>query len=174
MLGFLRGRRRLVTALLAAACFLMFGYALYTQYHDHLEPCPLCIFQRIAVVGLGLALLVAAALPQRWRIPGNASTVLIAVVGLAGMTVSARHLYIQAQPPGQVPTCGAPLDYMWEVLPAAEVLRKVLTGSGECGRVDWTLLGLSMPGWVLISLLVLTALGVLANWRSRRTVWSRP
>jgi protein dithiol:quinone oxidoreductase len=174
MLGFLRERRRPVTALLALACFLMFGYALYAQYHDHLQPCPLCIFQRIAVVGLGAALLVAAALPQRWRIPGNASVVLVALVGFAGMAVSGRHLYIQAQPPGTVPTCGAPLDYMWEVLPAAEVLRKVFTGSGECGHIDWTLLGLSMPGWVLIGLLVLTTVGVLANWRSKRTGWSRP
>jgi len=174
MLGFLRGRRRLLTALLALACFLMFGYALYTQYHDHLEPCPLCIFQRIAVVGLGVALLIAAALPLRWRVAGNGSAVLVAAVGLAGMAVSARHLYIQAQPPGKVPTCGAPLDYMWEVLPATDVLRRVLTGSGECGRVDWSLLGLSMPGWVLIGLLVLTSAGVLANWRSRRTGWSRP
>jgi protein dithiol:quinone oxidoreductase len=87
--------------------------------------------------------------------------------------VSGRHLYIQAQPPGTVPTCGAPLDYMWEVLPAAEVLRKVFTGSGECGRIDWTLLGLSMPGWVLIGLALLTTAGVLANWRSKRTGWSR-
>jgi disulfide bond formation protein DsbB len=173
MLGFLRRRRRLVTVLLALACFLMFGYALYAQYHDDLKPCPLCIFQRVAVIGLGLALLVAAALPQRWHIPGNASAVLVAVVGLAGMTVSARHLYIQAQPPGTVPSCGASLDYMWEIFSVAEVLGKVLKGSGECGRVDWTLLGLSMPGWVLIGLLLLTTAGVLANWRSKRTGWSR-
>jgi disulfide bond formation protein DsbB len=94
-------------------------------------------------------------------------------VGVAGISVSARHLYIQSLPPGKVPICGASLDYMMDVFPLTDVLRKVLTGSGECAKIDWTLLGLSMPGWVLISLLVLTTAGVLANWRPKRTVWSR-
>lgn len=162
-----------MTALLGASCFLMFGYALYAQYQLHLEPCPLCIFQRIATVGLGVALLVAAAIPQGWRLVGNTSAVLVLVVGLAGMGVSARHLYIQSLPPGEVPVCGASLDYMMDVFPLADVLRKVLTGSGECAKIDWTLLGLSMPGWVLIGLLVLTTLGVLANLRPRRSGWAR-
>jgi disulfide bond formation protein DsbB len=170
---FLRSRRRLVTALAAVACLLMLGYALFAQFHQHLEPCPLCIFQRIAVAGLAVALLLAVAVPQRWRILGNVSALLILLAGLAGMGVSARHLYIQSLPPGQVPVCGAPLHHMLEIFPLAEVLRKVLTGSGECARIDWTFLGLSMPAWVLICLVPLTALGVLANWRTRRTGWSR-
>jgi protein dithiol:quinone oxidoreductase len=173
MLGFLRVRRRLVTALLGVCCFLMFGYALFAQYQLQLEPCPLCIFQRIATVGLGIALLVAAAIPGRWRMLGNVSAALVLVVGLAGMGVSARHLYIQSLPPGKVPVCGASLDYMMDVFPLADVLRKVLTGSGECAKIDWTLLGLSMPGWVMIGLFVLTSLGFLANWRSKRSSWSR-
>jgi disulfide bond formation protein DsbB len=173
MLAALRSRRRLATALLAAGCFLMFGYALFVQRHDLLDPCPLCIFQRIAVVVLGFALLLALAIPQRWRGLGNVSAVLIGLVGLAGMAVSARHLYIQSLPAGKVPVCGASLDYMLDVFPLTDVLRKVLTGSGECAKVDWTLFGLSMPGWVLISLLVLTIAGVLANWRPKRSVWGR-
>jgi disulfide bond formation protein DsbB len=173
MMEFLRTRRRLVTALAAGACVLMLAYALYTQYYQDLQPCPLCIFQRVAVIGLTVALLLALAIPQRWRILGNVSALLVLVVGLAGMGVSARHLYIQSLPPGTVPVCGASLDFMWEVFPAAEVLRMVLTGSGECAKIDWTLLGLSMPGWVLICLVPLTAVGFLANWRSRRTGWSR-
>ncbi len=163
----------MVAGLAALACFTMFGYALYVQHHDMLEPCPLCIFQRIAVVGLGVALLLTLAVPDRWRILGNVSVALVGLVGLAGMGVSARHLYIQSLPPGKVPVCGATLDYMLDVFPLTDVLRKVLTGSGECARIDWRLLGLSMPGWVLICILLLTALGVVANWRPKRTVWSR-
>src|SRR5262249_6402939 len=121
-MGFLRARRRWVTALAAVACLLMLGYALFTQYYQHLEPCPLCIFQRIAVVGLAAALLLAAAIPQRWRIPGNVSALLVLLAGLSGMGVSARHLYIQSLPPGQVPVCGASLDYMLDVFPVSEVL----------------------------------------------------
>jgi disulfide bond formation protein DsbB len=82
--------------------------------------------------------------------------------------VAARHLYIQSLPPGKVPVCGATLDYMLEVFSPSEALRKVLTGSGECARIDWTFLGLAMPAWVLIWVLALGAFGVLLNWRSRQ------
>lgn len=172
VLSMLRAQRRAVTISLALSCFLMFGYALYVQQHDGLEPCPLCIFQRVAVVSLGVVLLVAAALPARWRILGNASAVLIGLVGLAGIGVSARHLYIQSLPAGKVPVCGATLDYMMDVFPLTDVLRKVLTGSGECAKVDWTFLGLSMPAWVLIPVLAISVLGIAANWRPRQGgVW---
>jgi protein dithiol:quinone oxidoreductase len=164
--GWMRQRRRLISATAAIACMLMFAYALYSQKAG-LEPCPLCIFQRIAVVSLGVMLLLAALLPTSWRLLGNLSTVAIAVVGLAGAGVAIRHLYIQSLPAGSVPACGATLDYMMDVFPLADVLRKVLTGSGECAKVDWTLLGLSMPGWVLICVVALTALGVAVNWRRK-------
>jgi protein dithiol:quinone oxidoreductase len=167
MLLWISRRRRPLTVALAVACFLMFAYALYSQDANGLEPCPLCIFQRIAVVALGAVLLLAALLPTAWRVAGNASALLIALVGLSGAGVAIRHLYIQSLPAGQVPVCGATLDYMLDVFPLTDVLRKVLTGSGECAKVDWTFLGLSMPGWVLICVSFITVLGVLANWRVR-------
>jgi protein dithiol:quinone oxidoreductase len=157
----------MVTVALALTCFAMFGYALYVQRHDLLDPCPLCIFQRIAVVALGVVLLLAAAVPTSWRAVGNFSAVLVGLAASGGIGVAGRHLYIQSLPPGQVPSCGAGLDYMWDVFPVADVIRKVLTGSGECAKVDWTFLGLSMPGWVLICVLVIGTLGIAANWRVR-------
>jgi disulfide bond formation protein DsbB len=147
-LATIRGHRAAFNLLAAVVCAALVGYALFSQYQLGLEPCPLCIFQRIAVALL--------------------ASMLIAVVALGGAGVAARHLYIQSLPPGQVPVCGATLDYMWDVFPAMDVLRKVLTGSGECAKVDWTFLGLAMPAWVLIMALLLGAFGVLLNWRSRR------
>jgi len=85
---------------------------------------------------------------------------------LGGVLIAARHIWIQAQPPGTVAACGADLDYLLDIMPVTEVVTKVLTGSGECGKVDWTLLGLSMPWWVLISLVALGAWAVVANLRS--------
>jgi disulfide bond formation protein DsbB len=146
----------------------MIGYALFLQYRQGLNPCPLCIFQRIAVFGLAVAFGFAALVPDRWRALRMVSSVLIFLVAAAGVGVSARHLYIQSLPPGEVPVCGASLDYMWEVFPAMDVLRKVLTGSGECAKIDWTLLGLSMPGWVMICVVLLGVMGVLLNWPARR------
>jgi protein dithiol:quinone oxidoreductase len=163
-----RARLPVFNVLAAAVCFAMFRYALYVQYQLQLEPCPLCIFQRIAVIALGVTFLLAAVVPARARIVGRAAAALIGLAALGGAGVAARHLYIQSLPPGEVPVCGASLEYMWDVFPALDVLRKVLTGSGECAKVDWTFLGLAMPAWVLICVLALGATGLVVNWRPRR------
>jgi protein dithiol:quinone oxidoreductase len=165
MLTTLRLHRHAFNIGAALCCFAMFGFALYAQSQLALDPCPLCIFQRVAVVALGVAFTLAALVPDRRRLPGQISAGLIALVAVSGAGVAARHVYIQSLPPDKVPVCGATLDYMLDVFPLTEVLRKVLTGSGECAKVDWTFLGLSMPGWVLIMLLLLGTAGVLVNRR---------
>jgi disulfide bond formation protein DsbB len=159
--------RRVRNSIGAVACALLLAYAYYLQYHGGLEPCPLCVFQRVAVFALGIVFLLAAL-----HNPGKAGAriygVLMVLAALAGIGVAARHLYIQSLPPGEVPSCGATLDYMLDVCPLVDVIRKVLTASGECGVVDWTFLGLSMPAWVLISLAVLGTWAAVTNWRERR------
>ena len=144
------------------ACVALMAYALYAQYQLHLEPCPLCIFQRVAVIAVGIFFALAA-VHNPARIGARVYGVLIALVALAGIGVAARHIWIQAQPPGTVAACGAGLDYMMDIMPLVDVVKKVLTGSGECGKVDWTLLGLSMPWWVLFALVGLGAWGVWVN-----------
>jgi disulfide bond formation protein DsbB len=149
----------------AGACAALLAYALYAQYQLHLEPCPLCIFQRVAVLAVGIVFLLAA-LHNPGRIGARVYGVLIFLAALSGVGVAARHIWVQAQPPGTVAACGAGLDYMMEIMPLFDVIKKVLTGSGECGKIDWTFLGLSMPWWVLISLAALMVWGVLVNWRA--------
>jgi disulfide bond formation protein DsbB len=94
--------------------------------------------------------------------------VVIDLTALAGIAIAARHIWIMAQPPGSVEECGASLDYMMAVLPWHEVLAKVLTGSGECAELDWQLLGLNMPTWVLMALVGLGTWGLAVNWFGRR------
>jgi len=148
-------------------CLALLGYAWYAQAMLHLEPCPLCIFQRVGVAAAGLLFLLAALhKPKRWG--AAVYGVLLVVAALATMGVAARHLWIQHLPEGAVPACGATLSYMLEVLPLTAVIRKVLTGSGECARITWSLLGLSMPGWVFLAAAALGALGAYANFSSRR------
>jgi disulfide bond formation protein DsbB len=89
---------------------------------------------------------------------------LIGIASLAGIAIAARHIWIQAQPPGSVAACGADLNYMMDILPLTEVISKVLTGSGECGELNWSLLGLSMPWWVAIALGLLSAWGAIINF----------
>jgi protein dithiol:quinone oxidoreductase len=142
----------------------MLAYALYAQYRLGLEPCPLCIFQRVAIFALGVAFLAAALQHPR----GGGRYVYAALIGVSALTTAAlatRHLYIQSQPPGSIPSCGAPLNVMLKFSPLTEVVQKVLTGGGECSQVNWSFAGLAMPAWVLVAALVLGVAGVLANSR---------
>ena len=148
------------------ACAGLLAFAYYAQFVMRLEPCPLCIFQRIGILAVGIVC-GAAALhdPAGW--PRRIYAALTGLAALATAGVAIRHLYIQSLPLGSVPACGASLDFMLKVFPLSDVLVKVLSGSGECHKVDWRLLGLAMPAWVLIAALGLGAWGVWNNFRRR-------
>lgn len=147
-----------------AACAGLMAYALYAEHVLMLEPCPLCVFQRIAVILLGILLLLAAL----HHPGGRGRTVyaaLIALVATGGALVAGRHVWLQHLPPDQVPACGPGFEYIIESFPLSEALRMVFTGSGECAVSDWSFLGLSMPAWVLISIV---AIGGAAVWNNLR------
>jgi disulfide bond formation protein DsbB len=160
------GPRRAVNLGGAFACFAMLAYALYAQYGLGIDPCPLCIFQRVGVMALGVVFLAAAL--QHLRGGGRyVYAVLIGMTALATAGLAIRHLYIQSQPPGSIPSCGAPLGVMLKFSPFFEVVRKVLTGGGECSQVNWSFAGLAMPAWLLLAALVLGVAGVIANSRQQ-------
>lgn len=156
--------RRLINILGFLVCAGLMGYALYAQYGLGLEPCPLCIFQRIGVILMGVTFLAAALHHARGR-GRYVYGALLALFALLTVAIAARQLYIQSLPPGTLPSCGAPLEMMLRFMPVTEVVRRVLSGSGECGDVNWTFLGLAMPAWVLIWALLLGGAGALANLR---------
>jgi disulfide bond formation protein DsbB len=132
-------------------CVAMMGTALFFfQRFLGLEPCPLCILQRVVVIALGTVLLVAAIHgPIGWgnRVYGA----LITLIAGSGAAVAARHVWLQSLPADQVPECGPGMDYILEVFPLSEALQLVLRGSGECAKVEWQFLGLSIPGWTLLA-----------------------
>jgi disulfide bond formation protein DsbB len=148
-------------------CLGLLAYAIYVQGVLGVDPCPLCIFQRLGIASMGV-IFMAAALhsPRGWgaRVYGA----LLTLAALVTMAVAARHVWIQHLPEDQVPSCGAGLGFMLQEFPLADVIRKVLTGSGECHQVNWTFLTLAMPTWVLIAAGGLGALGVFANFVTRR------
>jgi len=162
-----RSYRRIANACGFGVCVALIGFAIYAQFDLHLDPCPLCIFQRIGMAALGVIFLVAALhAPRRWG--SRVYAVLIALAAAATIGVAARQIYLQHLPPGEVPGCGAPLAVMLKFLPLTAVIRKVFTGSGECGTIHWVFLGLSMPEWVLLWAAALGLGGVLLNARTAR------
>jgi len=163
-------RRQKINLAGALICFGMVGYAIYTEKFQGLLPCPLCMFQRVCIGALGVVFLVATL--HRARAVGSfIYAVLVFLAAGSASWVAARHVWIQHQPPGTVPSCGAPLDNLLQMFPLLEVIRKVMTGGGECGHVDWRWLGVSMPGWVLIMAVTLGLVGIVNNlvqpYRSR-------
>jgi protein dithiol:quinone oxidoreductase len=160
----LLSNRRLGNAVGFLACAALMAYALYAQHVLGLAPCPLCIFQRVAVISVGAIFLVAA-LHNPQTTGARVYGALILVAAACGIGIASRHIWIQAQPPGTVAACGADLNFLMDIMPITDVITKVLTGSGECGTVDWRFLGLSMPWWVLISLGALAVWGALVNFR---------
>lgn len=141
-------------------CLALLAAALYFQHVMGLEPCPLCIFQRVFVIALG-AVMLAAAIHNPRRFGRRVYGGLILVFGGLGIVVAGRHVWLQSLPADQVPACGPGLGYLLETFPLMDALALVFEGSGECAEVQWTFLGLSIPGWTLIVFLALTVFGLL-------------
>lgn len=139
---------RQLNGLIALACLAGMSFALYLQYVEHLEPCPLCMTQRIFICLGGIIGLVAfihkPALGGRRIYAGMGL-----ISAILGACFSGRQIWLQHLPPEQVPACGPSLQYMLETLPFTDTLRIMLMGDGNCAEITWTLLGLSIPMWVL-------------------------
>ena len=148
----------------AGATVGLMAYALFLQYVQGLEPCPLCVFQRVAVIALGVVFL-AAGLHAPTSAAGRVYSVFGVAAALGGAVVAGRHAWLQQLPADQVPACGPGLDYMLDVFPLTEALTLVFQGSGECANVDWSFLGLSMPAWVLLWCVALGIWAVAINFR---------
>ena len=125
-----------------------------------LEPCPLCVFQRVGLIGMGLIALLAFIHNPISNAMKRGYALLAAVAIGWSVAVAARHVWLQHLPPDKVPSCGPGLNYLVDALPFNAVLKEVLSGSGECAVIDWTFLGQSLPFWSLIyfSLILLICL----------------
>jgi disulfide bond formation protein DsbB len=146
------------------ACTGMMAYALYAEYQLLLEPCPLCVFERMAVTAMGLIFL-AAALHNPASGGRRVYAVLILLAAGAGVGVAGRHVWLQNLPPDKVPACGPGFDYIIDSFPLSDALKLIFSGSGECASIDWVFLGLSMPAYVLLGAGVVGGLGIWANLR---------
>ena len=139
-----RSLYRLMSLAGALICAGGMGFALYLQHYQGLEPCSMCVFQRIAMMAAGAFFLLGALHGPmgrgRWVWSGLAGT-----AALVGLGIAARHVWLQGLPADQVPACGPALNYLMDIMPVWEVVQSILRGDGNCAVIDWTFLGFSLP-----------------------------
>lgn len=141
--------RTLFSVAFLGTVLIMLG-ALYLEHGVGLEPCPLCILQRLAVIGFGLVCLVAA-LHGPARAGQRVYAALALLMAGAGAGVAGRQIWLQQVPADELPACLPSLDYMLEALPFRDVLSLMLHGSADCAKITWTLFGISIPEWSLLA-----------------------
>jgi disulfide bond formation protein DsbB len=151
--------QRLLFVYGALLCAALMATALYLQHALRLEPCPLCVFQRIFVIVLGVVMLAAAVHDPR-GVGRRLYGALVLLFALLGVAVAGRHVWLQHLPADQVPECGPGLNYILDAFPLHEAFALVFRGSGECAEVQWTFAGLSIPEWTLAIFFALTAFGL--------------
>jgi disulfide bond formation protein DsbB len=160
---------RQIFLILFLGCVGLMSFGYYLQYVENLEPCPLCMTQRLFFVLsgiLGLAAFLHNPGATGMRIYG----VLTAVAAASGAGFASRQLWLQSLPEDQVPACGPSLEYMFDALPFMEAFELLLKGDGNCAEVVWDLFGISIPGWSLIAfigILVLAAYQIITSGKNQ-------
>ncbi|HCH26700.1 disulfide bond formation protein B [Psychrobacter celer] len=165
--------RNLQVFLVVMAVIGMSFALFFLQRYMGFTPCPLCIFQRIGLIVMGVFALMAALFH-----PKSMAVRLVlwlgSLVGIGWSTVVAgRHVWLQHLPADQVPSCGPGLDYWLDTLPILQVFKEVFAGSGECAAIDWTFMGLSIPEQSLILFSLLLVVHGLVLWRIVRPIASK-
>jgi disulfide bond formation protein DsbB len=154
-----------------AACAGLLGFALYLQYYEHQDPCPLCILQRTAYMVL-MAWFLLAALHGPGRVGAMVYGALLTATAGIGAAIAGRHVWLQNLPPDRVPECGPGLEFTLQKYPLAQALEKIFAGSGQCAEAGWKFLGLTIAGWSLAWFVILglfTAWLAWIGWRGART-----
>lgn len=144
--------------------------AYYFQFALEMEPCPLCIMQRIATMMVALGCIAGYYLSERPR-PLLLASIWTLLSSFFGIYLSNHHNWLQSLPADQVPSCGPSLEYMLDAFPIMEIVTVLLRGNGNCAEVSWSFLGLSMPAWLMIFFIgfaIASAYGVFSAWKTRK------
>ena len=132
----------------------------YFEEYLGLEPCYLCITQRAFIAIAGLLFFIWSIHDPK-RLGARIYALLVLAVASAGAYFSLKQLYLQSLPEEQVPQCGPPVDYLFETFSNFEVIAMLLRGDGNCAKIQWEFLSITMPGWVLLIFIILIAATIL-------------
>jgi len=156
---------RRVLVLVAAACVAMLAFGLYLQHVVGLEPCPMCIVQRYALVLVAVVAGVTAIAKRRGLLMAG-SGLMVLLAGF-GAFVAARQSFLQWYPP-EIASCGRDFYGMIETFPLKRAIPMIFKGSGDCTKIDWTFLGGSIANWSFVCFVVITLVGLLLVARLAR------
>jgi disulfide bond formation protein DsbB len=151
-------------------CIGLLASAYYFQFALEMEPCPLCIMQRVATLMVAVGCLVGFFLLERplGLLIVSGWTLLSSFFGIY---LAHHHNWLQNLPADQVPSCGPSLEYMLDAFPIMEVMTVLLRGNGNCAEISWSFAGLSMPGWLMIFFIgfaIASVYGIFSAWKARR------
>jgi len=127
----------LIALLLAAALVLEFAFAM--------EPCPLCLTQRLFFMLAGVIALAGTCTLK----PGKLFPLATALTSLIGIGFALRQLYLYLLPPDQIPACSAPISRLIEFAPFMELLTAMTMGTGNCAEASFPLFGMNLPGYMI-------------------------
>ncbi len=138
---------RRTLALIAAACVALLAFGMYLQHVQGLEPCPMCIVQRYALVLVAVCTGLASLRGSKgwWMSLG----ILALAASGFGAFVAARQTWLQWYPP-EFASCGRDFYGMIENYPVSRAIPMIFRGSGDCAAVDWTFLGGSIANWSFV------------------------
>lgn len=144
-------------------CFGLVGLALFIQTRYNLEPCPLCITQRMFFMALGVLFLIGAFVkPASWLHKLMTGLQVLTAMGGAGWAM--RHWYIQANKESMIADCGVGFDYMFENFPLEKALTLIFKGTGDCADIDWVFWGLTLPQLALIAFVGFIFYAIFLYW----------
>ncbi len=146
---------RIIFSIIFTVCISLLGFGLYLEHSIGLDPCPLCIFQRVAYIVIGIFALIGA-IHNPQKLFERIYTGLILIASLSGAGIAGRQIWLQHLPEDKIPECGPGLEYMLDTFPFADALRMILSGSGECAEVQWTFLSFSIAEWSIVCFIGLT------------------
>jgi len=147
----------------ALMCFAAIALAyFYFERELFLMPCPICYAQRFIFGFLGTFFLIAALFPGS-PIARRVQGLWLSLLAAGGAALSIRHLYIQNLPEGTVTNCGQDFYGLVKNTPLSGIIKSMVFGNGECSQIQWTLLGLSIPGWTLVAFI---GLAIWAIWNN--------
>ena len=158
---------RIFYSIIFAICASLLGFGLYLEHAVGLEPCPLCIFQRVAYIVIAVISLIGT-IHNPQKLFERIYTGLILVTSLCGAGIAGRQVWLQHLPEDKIPECGPGLEYMLDTFPFTDALRMILSGSGECAEAQWTFLSFSIAEWSIVcfSGLIIACLAMLIRQKN--------